>query len=579
VTPRDGPSPLAEPETEIAAIDPPQIATSPDQALAKPSPYDQVMEWLRQNAALTANAEAAAERTAGLTREPLPLALNRLGAVSDADLQAAFLEISGRPIATGEIDKEIGKHFSISFMRAHRCVVFKSDGEDLRLGLVDPFDREAIRAARFATGRPVEVSVLRAGDQRRLFTEAYEDVGSAWAQEVAERDKGRVDAALEFDRDAPVARRVASWLGAAVERRASDVHIEPRSNVLCVRFRIDGVLETVAEEPLAAAASVLARIKVLADLDLGERRTAQDGRTTIVIGGRPIDLRVSIVPSVNGEAAVLRILDRGEVRLSFESLGFSPPERALLDRAITWPHGLFLVTGPTGSGKTTTLYAGLEAMRATSRKVLTIEDPVEFHFDHVTQVQAAPKAGVTFPLAIRAFLRQDPDVILVGEIRDGETARAAVQASLTGHLVLATLHAIDAPRAVPRLLDMGVEPFQLAACFRGALSQRLVRRLCPHCRRGRPASQPEVVSLGLQASSNVFDPVGCARCLQAGFTGRVAIAEGFEASEAFLAQLRELSALDRAAEACLHGRLRDDGALKVTAGLTTSAEVIRALSG
>lgn len=543
------------------------------------SPYERVLDWLRINASLTQSAETAALRAQKSSREPLPLTLNRLGAVSDNDLQAAFLDVSHLAVADGEVDTEIADRLSASFMRAHRCLVFKNEGDRILLGLVDPFDDEAIRGVRFATGREIDVVVLRAADQRRLFSENFEDLGRAWADEVAERDEGRSEAALEFDRDAPVARRVSGWLADAVARRASDVHIEPRSNLLCIRFRIDGVLQTIGEEPLAAAASVIARIKVLADLDLGERRIAQDGRTTIVVGGRPIDLRVSIVPSVNGEAAVMRILDRSEVRLDFSSLGFSPNERSLLDRALTWPHGLFLVTGPTGSGKTTTLYAGLEAMRPKSRKVLTIEDPVEFHFDHVTQVQSAPKAGVTFPSAIRAFLRQDPDVILVGEIRDGETARAAVQAALTGHLVLATLHAIDAPRAVPRLLDMGVEPFQLAACFRGALSQRLVRRLCPQCRREREPSHAEQVSLSLPAGAVVFDAVGCVRCAQAGFQGRVAIAEGFEANDGFLNVIRDLGALDRAAEAVLGKRLRDDGAEKVRMGLTTSAEVLRALSG
>ena len=218
-------------------------------------------------------------------------------------------------------------------------------------------------------------------------------------------------------------------------------------------------------------------------------------------------------------------------------------------------------------------------MRGSGRKVLTIEDPVEYHFDHVTQVQAAPKAGVTFPGAIRAFLRQDPDVILVGEIRDGETAKAAVQAALTGHLVLATLHAIDAPRAVPRLLDMGVEPFQLAACFRGALSQRLVRRLCPHCRRERAPSQAERDMLGLSADKPVFEAAGCGRCLQSGFLGRVVIAEAFEANDDFLNHIRDVDAVVAAAETTLHSRLKDDGAAKIASGVTTSAEVLRALTG
>jgi general secretion pathway protein E len=575
MTPRDAP-PDELPPGEAAESRVQDTASVVEDA---PTVYDRVLVWLRANAGLSSSAEGAARRAQGIDREPLPLVLNRLGSVSDEALQAAFMDVSGLPMADGEIDPDVVSVLAPAFMRAHRCVVFRGEGQCVQLGLVDPFDEEAVRGVRFATGQPVSVSVVRAAEQRRLFSQSYEDVRGAWTQEVAERDGDRAEAALEFDRDAPVARRVAGWLTEAIVRRASDVHIEPRTNALTIRFRIDGVLEKIAEEPLAAAASVIARIKVLADLDLGDRRAAQDGRTTVVVGGRPVDLRVSIVPSVNGESAVIRILDRSEVSLSFEALGFSPNERELLDRALAWPHGLFLVTGPTGSGKTTTLYAGLEAMRASPRKVLTIEDPVEFHFDHVTQVQTAPKAGVTFPSAIRAFLRQDPDVILVGEIRDSETAKAAVQAALTGHLVLATLHAIDAPRAVPRLLEMGVEPFQLAACFRGALSQRLVRRLCVHCRRPRAASDAETRTFRLPEGAAVFDAAGCARCMQSGFMGRIAIAEGFEASEEFLNAVRDLGAIDRAAEGCLASRLMDDGGLKVRQGLTTSAEVLRAMAG
>ncbi len=551
-----------------------------DVEASQPGRYDAVMDWLRQNCGLAPGAESAAERARGLELDALPLVLNRLGAVSDADLQSAFLATTSFPAAEGDVDTTCCGA-TPAFLRSHRCLVLLGEPAPapLAVALVDPLDDETLRGLRFATGRELAVSVIRAAEQRRLFAKHFEDNASSWSQEIAERDETRTESALEFDRDAPVARRVASWLADAVARRASDVHIEPRSNTLCVRFRIDGALQTVSEEPLAAASSVIARIKVLADLDLGERRASQDGRTTIVVGGRAIDLRVSIVPSVHGEAAVLRILDRNEVRLDFDALGFGAQERALLERALRWPHGLFLVTGPTGSGKTTTMYAGLEAMRASLRKVLTIEDPVEYHFDHVTQVQAAPKAGVTFPSAIRAFLRQDPDVILVGEIRDGETARAAVQAALTGHLVLATLHAIDAPRAVPRLLDMGVEPFQLAACFRGAASQRLVRRLCPHCRRERPASRVERDTLHLPEQGVVFDAVGCGRCLQSGFLGRIVISEAFEADDIFLNQIRDRGSVAEAAEVALPSRLLDDGARKVAAGVTTSAEVLRALSG
>ncbi len=566
--------PDAEPAIEA------DVARAPAAEQAEPQRYEPILAWLRAHGGLVPAAELAASRTQGLDRDPLPLVLNRLGAVSDADLQSAFLATTPYPPAETEIDPSAAG-VAPGFLRSHRCLVLLGDPHPapLPIALVDPLDDETLRGLRFATGRDLAVHVIRAAEQRRLFAQHYEDAAGAWSQEIADRDEARTESALEFDRDAPVARRVAGWLADAVARRASDVHVEPRSNMLAIRFRIDGALQTVCEEPLAAASSVIARIKVLADLDLGERRAAQDGRTTIVVGGRAIDLRVSIVPSVHGEAAVLRILDRNEVKLDFASLGFGEDARILLERALAWPPGLFLVTGPTGSGKTTTMYAGLEAMRASQRKVLTIEDPVEYHFDHVTQVQAAPKAGVTFPSAIRAFLRQDPDVILVGEIRDGETARAAVQAALTGHLVLATLHAIDAPRAVPRLLDMGVEPFQLAACFRGAASQRLVRRLCPHCRRPRASSRVERETLKLAQDRIVYDAVGCGRCLQSGFLGRIVIAEAFEADDAFLNQIRDHGAIAEAAETALGSRLIDDGARKVADGVTTSAEILRALSG
>ncbi len=540
--------------------------------------YAAVLNWLRLNANLSATAEAAASRAAKAYHEPLPLALNRLGVVTDTDLQSAMIAVSGAPAAASEPDPDALGELSLSFLKAHRALPLRSEDERFALGVVDPFDEDVLQGVMFATGRDVSLSILRAGEQRRWFTSLFEPQETGWALEVTQTDETRLEAALEFDRDAPVARRVASWLTAAVERRASDVHIEPRGDALIVRFRIDGQLETIAEEPLAAAASVLARIKVLADLDLGERRTAQDGRTSIVVAGRPIDLRVSIVPSVNGEAAVLRILDRAEVQLTFASLGFSENERGLLERAVSWPHGLFLVTGPTGSGKTTTLYACLEAMRETRRKILSIEDPVEFYFDHVTQVQYAPKAGVTFPSAIRAFLRQDPDVILVGEIRDGDTARAAVQAALTGHLVLATLHTIDAERAIPRLIDMGVESFQLAACFKGVIAQRLVRRTCAQCRPPALTSATEEAVSSFAAKLLAQRRQGCSTCHDVGFVGRLAIAEGFEADEHVLDAIRNGRFGGEMARQVMASDLAQDGAAKVRAGLTTSAEIARALS-
>ena len=548
------------------------------------APYTRVLEWLKAREKLAPVSEETVTRAEAERGEPRPLVLNRLGALDDADLQEAFCALSGLQPAPADVSEAArleleAKQISAPFLRARRALVLDVSDDRALIGLVDPYDAAALSGLRFALRRSVEVAVLRSSDQRRAFSELFESDGEDWRLEGTDAEDDALRSALEFDRDAPVARRVADWLMRAVEARASDVHIEPRPHALTIRYRIDGVLHTVATEQIEAASAVLARVKVLADLDLGERRAPQDGRTTVVVGGRPVDIRVSIVPSVHGEAAVLRILDRGGVRLDFSALGFSPTELRLLDEAVEWPYGLFLVTGPTGSGKTTTLYAALEALHRDDRKIITIEDPVEFHFDHVTQVQTAPKAGVTFASAIRAFLRQDPDVILVGEIRDGETAAVAIQAALTGHLVLATLHTIDASRAAPRLLDMGVEPFQLSACIRGVLAQRLVRRLCANCRSPRPASAAEATTLGLDEGERVWDATGCVQCSQTGYAGRLVVAEGLEAEDAFAAAVRDGGDLVATAQALLPATLLQDGVAKVRSGATSPAELMRVLMG
>jgi type II secretory ATPase GspE/PulE/Tfp pilus assembly ATPase PilB-like protein len=341
-------------------------------------------------------------------------------------------------------------------------------------------------------------------------------------------------------------------------------------------MRVDGQLLDHQDVSADFAASVVSRIKVLANLDLGERRLPQDGRASFVVAGRRIDVRVATLPSAFGEAATLRILDRSGVDFSFEGLGFSSAPRALLARMADVPHGLFLVTGPTGSGKTTTLYGLLDQMAGRKRKILSIEDPIEYHFDHVVQTQAAPQIGLTFASALRAFLRQDPDVILVGEIRDEETAQVAVQAALTGHLVLASLHANRALGVTPRLLDMGVEPYQLAAGLRGALAQRLVRRLCPACRAPRAATAAEQGFLARDEvkAARVFDPVGCPACDLRGFRGRLAVSEGFAVEpdlSAAIAARAPQETLERLAGLRGGNTLRADGCRKAAEGLTLGA--------
>lgn len=543
--------------------------------------YAAALDWLVDRERIRDVAREALNQGIVRTGEPAILVMNRLGALDDEDLRDAFCALSGLPPAPSLRDLAVIEDPSLDvlsarFMKANRAVVLDLSDDEVCLGLVDPWNADAISGVAFALKRAVRVEVLLAREERRLRSTG--DQGEGVHNDSAPTSHGTVQQALDFERDSPIARRVSRWLTDAVEMRASDVHIEPRSNNVEVRFRVDGRLELVAQESVDLASGILARIKVLADLDLGERRKAQDGRATIIVSGRKVDIRVSIVPSVHGEAAVLRILDRGEVALDFDLLGFADSERELLAKALNAPHGLVLVTGPTGSGKTTTLYSGLNALSGSGKKILTVEDPVEFHFDHVTQVQVAPKAGVTFASSIRSFLRQDPDIIFVGEIRDAETAKTAVEAALTGHLVLATLHAIDCEKAVPRLIDMGVEPSQLSACLRAIFSQRLVRKVCRRCSHERAATPSEVALLGGCNETKIVEAgPGCPSCEGSGYRGRMAIGESIDISSKLARAIKDT-------RGTTHGILvparsmTQDGLGRVAAGLTTLEEVEGALA-
>jgi type II secretory ATPase GspE/PulE/Tfp pilus assembly ATPase PilB-like protein len=329
----------------------------------------------------------------------------------------------------------------------------------------------------------------------------------------------------------------------------------------------------------------VSRVKVIANLNLGERRLPQDGRTTFVVHGRQVDVRVATSPTVFGESAVLRILDRSSVPLDLDALGLSLNITTLLRRAAKAAHGLFLITGPTGSGKTTTLYALLETFVGSGKKVLSVEDPVEYHFDHVSQTQVAAHLGLTFAAALRSFLRQDPDIILVGEIRDPETAAVAIQAAMTGHFVLASVHANDALAVLPRLQDMGVEPYQLAAGFRGAVAQRLVRRLCPRCAAAGPPNEAEQLfarSVGVEVPAALSHPVGCPHCKRTGFRGRIPIGEAFQANDELLravADRQSAGQIDEIARRAGLLSMAADGFGKALEGLTTVEEVAAAIHG
>ncbi len=373
-----------------------------------------------------------------------------------------------------------------------------------------------------------------------------------------------VEDLLEAANDAPIIRMLNALLTQAAKDGASDIHIEPYERSSSVRFRVDGTLREVVQPNKALHAALISRLKIMAELDIAEKRLPQDGRISLRIGGRAIDVRVSTLPSAHGERAVLRLLDKGDTRFTLESLGMSGDTLEKFNRLIQQPHGIVLVTGPTGSGKTTTLYAALARMDTATTNVLTVEDPIEYELPGIGQTQVNPKIDLTFAKALRAILRQDPDVIMIGEIRDFETAQIAIQASLTGHLVLATLHTNDAPSAVTRLIDMGVEPFLLSSSLLGVLAQRLVRRLCPVCK--------------TQDDRGRWHPVGCPACGLSGYKGRTGVYELMVADDKIRALIHSRAAESQlfvAAEQAGMRTMRDDGERLVQAGVTSLEEVLR----
>ncbi len=398
-----------------------------------------------------------------------------------------------------------------------------------------------------------------AGDAAQVVDEVESDLDLARLMQ----DMPAVEDLLESADDAPVIRMINALLTEALREGASDIHIEPFEQVSVVRFRIDGRLRDIVRPKKAIHAALISRIKIMSQLDIAEKRLPQDGRITLRVGGKPVDVRVSTLPTGHGERAVLRLLDKEGGRMDLQHLGMSDTTRARFDHLIAQPHGIVLVTGPTGSGKTTTLYAALSRLNSPSTNILTVEDPIEYELPGVGQTQVNARIEMTFAKALRAILRQDPDVIMIGEIRDLETAQIAVQASLTGHLVLATLHTNDAAAAITRLLDIGIEPFLLSSSLIGVVAQRLVRKLCVHCR---------------HFDGEHWREVGCDHCGQTGYQGRVGIYELLMTTEAIRAQIH-----DRASEAVIRDAaqndgmqtMREDGERWLADGTTTEAELLR----
>ena len=459
---------------------------------------------------------------------------------------------------------------------------------------VDLLVREDARAAavaevRRSLGRPVRVRVVSRAGFDAALGETYaqadgaaaavlDDAGNDLDLSQLMQDLPAVADLLESQDDAPIIRMVNALLTQAVREGASDVHIEAFERNSVVRFRRDGVLREIVAPHRALHAALVSRIKIMAHLDIAEKRLPQDGRIGLRLGGRTIDVRVSTLPTAHGERAVLRLLDQDRTKLRLDALGMAADTHAQFRRLLDAPHGILLVSGPTGSGKTTTLYAALSGLDTGQRNIVTVEDPVEFDLPGIGQSQVNPRIDLDFARSLRAILRQDPDVIMIGEIRDLETARIAVQASLTGHLVLATIHTNDAVAAVTRLVDMGIEPFLLASALRGVLAQRLVRRLCPACRRSQPAAPADIQLLGPHCPTLLWQAGGCGACGPSGYSGRTGIYELLTVDDR-LAPLIHAGAAEQALRAAASAQglrvLRDDGLRYLASGETSAEELLR----
>jgi general secretion pathway protein E len=454
------------------------------------------------------------------------------------------------------------------------------------VAMADPFDvftRDAIAAA---VGQPVSVAVAVPIDIESALDRLYPDAASTDAEahhddQPLEDDAERLK---DLASEAPVIRLVNQIIGRAVETQASDIHFEPFADRMRLRYRYDGILHEAESPPVRLTAAIVSRIKIMAKLDIAERRLPQDGRLQLAVRGQEIDFRVSTIPSLHGEKVVLRVLDRHAVAFDFAKLGISPRVVEQLCHALELPNGIVLVTGPTGSGKTTTLYTGLLRLNSTVRNVLTVEDPIEYHLAGINQIQVKPQIDLNFANLLRSILRQDPDVIMVGEIRDLETAQIAVQAALTGHLVLSTVHTNSAAATITRLRDMGLEDYLITAVLRGVLAQRLVRRLCPECRQAQPAPKEMVERFDLDrfghGAHTLWHPVGCPHCRGTGYRGRLAIAEFLTPDDAISRLIfarADHQEIERAAVAAGMVPLFDAGLHAALAGETTVEEVVRSI--
>jgi general secretion pathway protein E len=560
------------------------------EALARLGPF------LAECGAIDQRSLERARRVASETDRRLDRVLTQLGLISERGLAEAFSALLGAPIAAASDypeDPLFLDRLHAKFLRRAHAVPIAAGEDRAVLAMVDPLDVFTRNAVAAAIGRPVTLAVavpieLEAAIDR-LYPEAGEDGAdeAAFDAVVADAEPAEEDAERLKDlaSEAPVIRLVNQLIARAVETHASDVHLEPFPDRMRVRYRYDGVLHEIEPPPARLQAAIISRVKIMARLDIAERRLPQDGRIKLTVRGHEIDFRVSTVPALYGEKVVLRVLDRTAVEFDYEKLGLPTDIRIGVERALELPNGMVLVTGPTGSGKTTTLYTGLLKLNTVARNVVTVEDPIEYQLAGINQIQVKPQIGLNFASLLRSILRQDPDVIMIGEIRDLETAQIAVQAALTGHLVLSTVHTNSAAATITRLRDMGLEDYLMTATLKAVLAQRLVRRLCPQCKTADPAPAVLIERLGLERLAAIEDitlyhPKGCPACRGTGFRGRRAIAELLvpnRAIDRLIFEGADDAAIEQAAVADGMRAIFDSGLLAVIEGDTTVEEVVRSI--
>lgn len=517
------------------------------------------------------------------TGEKLGELLLKMGLIKEEDLYSALSEIYNVPYVNLEeivIDSDIVKLIPEHICRRYKIIPIKLNGDKILLAMSNPVNIYALDDVRIITGRDVEPVLASEGQINQALDRIY-TIQKGLEETLLDIAPGEEETETPvevLEDEAPVVRLVNLTITQAVQEGASDIHIEPTENEVKVRFRVDGVLYDVMSPPKKIFPTLVARIKILANMDIAERRLPQDGRFRVTSQGKIIDFRVSSLPTIHGEKIVLRLLDRSAPLIGLEKLGFTEDVLRNFEWLIQRPYGMILVTGPTGSGKTTTLYSALAKINTPEKNIITVEDPVEYQFNRINQVQVNAKIGLTFANGLRSILRQDPDIIMIGEIRDKETAEIAVQSALTGHLVLSTIHTNDSAGAIARLMDMGIEPFLISSSVIGILAQRLARRICSRCRVPKQPTEEEIKVLKLSENDVIYEGKGCELCRHTGYRGRIGIFELLMVDDDIRSMIVDKVPANVIRDTAVKKGMRtlwEDAKLKVKNGITTYNEILR----